>query len=219
MKWVFLHFWSVVKQHGTVACSMVAVALLSGCMSPPRHSKVPEFTHRTRTPVAIRLTDSRPEVERGNVPDRNWIYFQLEGSQQADLLVDYLGNALLSLNAAPRIIVLEPKEVPLSSRVMIEIDYKRGYSRWPRNFDQLGTTIPVQAAIQIDYQLTIDGILVLQKTLQEVPADFLIPASVLTEKNIRRIVSESLGHQFNKATTGLLDDMMWQMESAWPTGP
>lgn len=191
--------------------------LLTACVSPQRKTPTPAFPLRTVEPVAIRLVDERPEVQRGNVRDPNWIYFRAKGTDQADLLIDYLGNALTALNASEGYSVVGPDAPDRASRVLIDIHYLKGYSRWPVDVNQRGGEVPVEGATRIRYQIYVNGKRVKQGVMNEAPPDFRVPVGIIREDNVRQVVSDALAYQFDKATTDLLDELLWRIADAWPT--
>lgn len=198
---------------------LLILLLLNGCVSPPRKTPVPVFPLQLSGPVAIRMTDSRPDVQRGATPDPNWIYFRARGTEQSDLLVDYLGNALTALNAASGYRVLAEEDATQSSdRVVIEIEYLKGYARWPVDVNQQGNEIPVEGGTHIRYRIIVDGERVGSGSLKKDPPPFRVPVSIIRKNNVRQVVSDALVYQFDKATTHLLDEFLWRIADAWPTG-
>jgi hypothetical protein len=193
-----------------------ATLYLTACVTPQRKTPVPVFPLKTIEPIAIRITDSRPKVERGQVRDAKWIYFQAAGSEQSDLLIDYLGSALTALNAAPGYIVVNEDASDSAARVLIDIDYQKGYARWPVDVDQRGNEVAVEGATRIDYTIYVDGERVQQGLMNEAPPDFRVPVGIIRQNNVRQVVSDALAYQFDKATTDLLDEFLWLVADAWP---
>lgn len=195
-----------------VAC----VLLLTGCMSPQPRTGPPDFATTLPRPVNLQIRDLRPEAEKGTVRDADWIYFQPQKADASELLVTALGNALTALNAAPGYVVKNPEASPSGSGVWIELELLEGYSRWPVDVNQRGTTVPVEASMRVGYKIFIDGKGVRQGTLKHAPPDFNVQVAIIQRHNVRRIISDALTHQFNKVSTLTLDDLLWRLERVWP---
>ena len=190
--------------------------LLSACVSPQRKTPAPVFPLKLTGPVAIRMMDVRPDVEKGEVRDPHWIYFRASGTEQADLLVNYLGNALAAMNAATGYLAIGPDAPNSVARVVIDIEYQKGYARWPVDVNQRGNEIAVEGATRIRYAIYVDGERVRQGIMKEAPSDFRVPVGIIRESNVRQVVSDALAYQFDKATTDLLDEFLWRVADAWP---
>ena len=172
-----------------------------------------------RGPVGIRLTDLRPPVQEGASRDSQWIYFRAPRPAQSGYLVTTLGNALTALNAAPGYVLLD-EEAPLTSaRVVLSIDYEQGYARWPLDVNTRGSEVPVEGAAKIRFTMFVDGERVKSGVLSETPNDFRVPVRLIRRDNVQKVISDSLAHQYHKATTDLLDDLLWRISEEWPTSP
>ncbi len=192
------------------------VLLMSGCISPQPRTGPPDFAITLPRPVNLQIHDRRPEAQKGTVRDADWIYFQPQQADASELLVAALGNALTVLNAAPGYVVQNPEAAPSGSGVWIELELLDGYSRWPVDVNQRGTTVPVEASMRVGYKLFIDGRGIRQGTLTHAPPNFNVQVAIIQRHNVRRIISDALTHQFNKVTTMTLDDLLWRLEHAWP---
>jgi len=191
------------------------ILLLAGCVSQGPRERLPDFEVSTLRPVYIRLNDERRAIQRGNRPDAEWIYFQMDGNGQAELFVNYLGNALTALGASPGYIVLGRQDPVPSSGVLIDVDYLDGYSRWPKNVDQQGGAVSVEGKTRIRYDLFTDGRRIREGALDATPDDFRVAVGIITRENVRRVVSEALAYQFDKATTDCLDEFLWKLHGDW----
>lgn len=207
------------KMIRTVFCLLFSVVTLCGCASPSRKTQTPKFPGMLMEPLGVRLTDQRTETEKGNRPNPDWIYFRAEGAQQADLLLQYLGGALASLHACPSVRILPEDAADDTSRVLLQLDYVKGYSRWPVKVKETGNTVLVEGGGTMRWRLWVDGRQTAKGEVKETPPPLPVPVSLIRSDNVRLIVQRALSNQYEKTVTHLLEELLWQLAEDWPVDP
>ena len=132
------------------------------------------------------------------------------------MTVQYLGNALAAFQAAPGYELVGPAADPDDVEVFIDLIYLQGYSRWPTDVNQGLNHVPVEGRVQLAYEVFVDGRRVKKGKHNSDPPAFKVPVSIITRTNVAQVVNDSLVHQFDKATTDLLEEFLWDLAEIWP---
>jgi len=179
-------------------------------------SPLPQFPDRIPVPVSIQILEERPSVEIGGERSKDWIYYTRAPEAHGRALGTYLGNALNVMGAVPAYTIVGKDVPPDAVSHLIQLRLIHAYARWPVNPDQRKDQVPVQGASEIRITLYLNGEPVHSDTMKHKQADFLVPVRIIRPGMARKVVGDSLTHQFERTIRGTLDELLKELEGAWP---
>ena len=197
---------------------VVGLAGVAGCVSVgPSPSRIPQFEEPLPSPVVIQVLDERPGEEIGAERSMDWIYYTRSPETHAGNMAQLLGNGLNATGATPGSRVASP-DFPLPERVEygIRVFYLHGYARWPVNPNQNRRRVRVEGLCQVRVELWTRGKRVARFKVSGDTNDFEVPVNIINRDTVRRVVGDSLEHQYQKCVTDMLDKLMLELTERWP---
>jgi hypothetical protein len=205
------------RPHSIKVAWVLLLFLLTACVSnAPERRVIPRFTDNLPEPLTLRVKDSRPELDINPGVSPDWIYLTSETRDEAMELVSGVGNALNTFRATPGYRIVTLATPPDASRFMLHVEVIRAYARWPARLEQKVERVPVEASLHLRYILYRDGKVYRQGQVKSNPPPFLVPVNLVRKDNVEKIVSDSLGYQYQKATNAALDELMLILAKRWP---
>jgi len=135
---------------------------------------------------------------------------------QSARLGQYLGNALNAFRATPGYRLVKADTPDDMFPYLIHLSYEQGYARWPVNVPRYAKQAEVEGKCEVRYEVFKNGKRIARGHLEAEPPPFKVPLNLIRQDNVKKMVQDSLGHQFMKSTTDVLDELMMELADLWP---
>lgn len=196
--------------------TILAALFLVGCVSnvPPQR-EIPRFANKLPAPLAIRVLDLRPDIQRNPGVSPEWIYLTTRSEEVPLVFARYAGNALNSFRAIPGYRLVEDTSPNHKSDFLLHVEIQNGYARWPMRRTGDSEKIAVEGQFEVRYRLYKQGELFHRGHVKYTPPPFTVPVSLVRQDNVDKIVGESLTFQLDKSITGVLDILLMELTRRW----
>jgi hypothetical protein len=205
-------------RHLTIPLFAWIVLGLAGCqiVGFPEKKFENGFQKSIQFPLSIQVRDERSKVERGEAQSPDWIYYTRNAANQGVELGSIIGNRLNLYGATPGFQLIDPEMDVSKLSHVIRITYEKGYARWPAQPDQSTNAIQVEGRCLMHVKLLHEGRVIENWKIDYAPDDFRVPVAVIHRGNVRKMVGDSLEHQFQTTHNDVIEDLMKRLSKAWP---
>ncbi len=145
----------------------------------------------------------------------DWLYYTREDIDEGIQLGRFAGNALNAFQAIPGYRLVPPETPNDAGPFLLSIRLVHGFSRWPVGGDPDRARIGVEGGARLHWVLYKGGEEFARGRASIRLKPFEVPVDLVRPDNVARIVGESLTYQFEKAVTGVLDEMLFDLAELW----